>query len=78
MAPAFGEADFFACQEHNVPLVCPVDNQGCYTAEVKDFVGEYIKSADKGIARRLKNENNCSIKVQFVTAIRFVGELTLL
>lgn len=57
MAPAFGEADFFACQEHNVPLVCPVDNQGCYTAEVKDFVGEYIKSADKGIARRLKNEN---------------------
>lgn len=37
--------------------MCPVDNQGCYTAEVKDFVGEYIKSADKGIARRLKNEN---------------------
>lgn len=57
MAPAFGEADFFACQEHHVPLVCPVDNQGCFTSEVTDFVGEYIKFADKGIARRLKNEN---------------------
>ena len=57
MAPAFGEADFFVCQEHNVPLVCPVDDQGCFTAEVVDFTGEYIKLADKGIARQLKNKN---------------------
>ena len=36
-APAFGEADFYACQKANIEIVCPVDNNGKFTEEVKDL-----------------------------------------
>ncbi|EPP35056.1 isoleucine--tRNA ligase [Chlamydia ibidis] len=55
MAPAFGEADFFVCKDHNVPVVCPVDNHGCFTEEVPDYNGQYIKDCDKLIIKFLKN-----------------------
>lgn len=29
---------------------------GCFTDEVKDFAGQYIKDADKGIIAKLKSE----------------------
>jgi isoleucyl-tRNA synthetase len=53
-APAFGEADFFACQKEGVPLVCPVDNNGRFTAEIPEYVGQFVKDADKAIIARLK------------------------
>ncbi len=56
MAPAFGEVDFFACQEHHVPLVCPVDNHGCFTESIPDYQGMYIKAADKAIIKDLKGQ----------------------
>ncbi|WP_348662826.1 isoleucine--tRNA ligase [Chlamydia vaughanii] len=55
MAPAFGEADFFVCKEHNIPIVCPVDNHGCFTEEVSEYQGQYIKGCDKGIIKSLKS-----------------------
>jgi isoleucyl-tRNA synthetase len=33
---------------------CPVDSSGLFTAEVPDFVGQYVKDADKGIKEKLK------------------------
>lgn len=57
MAPSFGEADFFACKEHRIPLVCPIDQHGRFTSEVLDYHGQYIKQADKSIIRNLKSEN---------------------
>lgn len=54
MAPAFGEADFFICKDHGVPLVCPLDNHGCYTEEIPEYHGQYIKQADKEIIKSLK------------------------
>ena len=33
---------------------CPVDENGCFTSEVKDFAGVYVKTADKEIKRLLK------------------------
>ncbi|WP_108897109.1 isoleucine--tRNA ligase [Chlamydia serpentis] len=56
MAPAFGEADFLVCKENNIPLVCPIDAHGNFTEEVPQYQGEYIKKADKGIIKSLKNE----------------------
>lgn len=55
-APAFGEEDFYVCKKENIPLVCPVDNNGHFTDEVTDFKGMYVKDADKAIAKRLKAE----------------------
>lgn len=41
LAPAFGEADFFACAKAGIELVCPVDQNGKFTEEVPDFAGRY-------------------------------------
>lgn len=54
MAPAFGEVDFFVCKEHNIPIVCPIDDHGYFTDEVIEYQGRYIKDCDKEIIKRLK------------------------
>ncbi|QVL58331.1 MAG: isoleucine--tRNA ligase [Simkaniaceae bacterium] len=53
-APAFGEVDFFACKNAEIELVCPVDQNGKFTAEVPDFEGKYVKDADKELIKRIK------------------------
>lgn len=34
-------------------LVCPVDANGCFTEEVPDYQGKYVKDADKLILKHL-------------------------
>jgi isoleucyl-tRNA synthetase len=53
-APAFGEADFWACKEAGIEIVCPVDTNGRFTAEVPEYQGQFVKDADKAIIERLK------------------------
>ncbi len=53
-APAFGETDFFVCKKEGIPLVCPVDNNGRFTPEIPEYVGLFVKDADKEIIARLK------------------------
>lgn len=55
-APAFGEVDFYACQRANIEPVCPVDNNGQFTAEIPEYRGLFVKDADKEIIRHLKQE----------------------
>jgi len=55
-APAFGEADFFVCSKEGIELVCPVDQNGKFTAEVPEYEGQFVKDADKDIIRRLKEQ----------------------
>ena len=54
-APAFGEDDY-RVMKHNgaTALVCPIDFEGRFTADVSDYAGQYVKDADKDIIRRLK------------------------
>src|SRR5579859_7570344 len=52
-APAFSEEDYRVARQHQVitedrPAPCPVDERGRYTAEVRDYVGQYVK-VDPGI-----------------------------
>lgn len=56
MAPAFGEVDFYACAKAEIEIVCPVDNNGKFTKEVKDFEGLFVKDADKEIIKMLKDK----------------------
>lgn len=56
-APAFGEVDFYACQREGIELVCPVDNNGQFTAEIPEYLGMFVKDADKDIIKRLKQNN---------------------
>uniref|UniRef100_A0A8C9NCE2 Isoleucine--tRNA ligase, cytoplasmic n=2 Tax=Serinus canaria TaxID=9135 RepID=A0A8C9NCE2_SERCA len=58
-APYFGADDYRVCMDFNIIQkdsvpVCPVDASGCFTAEVADFAGQYVKDADKHIIRWLK------------------------
>lgn len=57
-APAFGEEDFYACQRAGVPIVCPVDANGRFTKDVPEYAGQFVKDADKAIARRLKEQGS--------------------
>ena len=56
-APAFGEVDFYACQQAHIEPVCPVNNNGLFTDEVPEYRGLFVKDADKEIIKRLKLEN---------------------
>lgn len=58
MAPAFGEDDFLACKNAGISPVDPVNEEGCFTSAVGDFEGQFVKDADKGIIRRLKEEGH--------------------
>ncbi|XP_066285526.1 isoleucine--tRNA ligase, cytoplasmic-like isoform X3 [Branchiostoma lanceolatum] len=58
-APYFGEDDYRVCLANGVisrdgTVVCPVDASGCFTEEVTDFKGQYVKEADKNIIQWLK------------------------
>ncbi|KYO46411.1 isoleucine--tRNA ligase, cytoplasmic [Alligator mississippiensis] len=60
-APYFGADDYRVCMDFNIIQkdsvpVCPVDASGCFTAEVTDFAGQYVKDADKNIIRALKEK----------------------
>ncbi len=58
IAPAFGEDDNRVMKEAGITaLECPVDDAGKFTAEVRDFAGVHVKTADKDIIKRLKDEN---------------------
>ncbi|XP_051833621.1 isoleucine--tRNA ligase, cytoplasmic [Antechinus flavipes] len=58
-APYFGADDYRVCMDSNIIQkdsvpVCPVDASGCFTADVSDFAGQYVKDADKNIIRAIK------------------------
>ena len=55
-APGFGEDDSMTGKKHGIPEVCPIDNECCFTSEIEDYAGIYVKDADKDIIKRLKIE----------------------
>uniref|UniRef100_A0A8C2PM25 Isoleucine--tRNA ligase, cytoplasmic n=1 Tax=Capra hircus TaxID=9925 RepID=A0A8C2PM25_CAPHI len=51
-APYFGADDYRVCMDFNIIQkdslpICPVDASGCFTAEVTDFAGQYVKVSYK-------------------------------
>ncbi|XP_077485922.1 isoleucyl-tRNA synthetase [Amblyomma americanum] len=61
-APYFGEDDYRVCLSHGAitkdqEIICPVDASGKFTAPVKDFLGLYVKDADKEIIKNLKSRD---------------------
>ncbi|KAI0812605.1 isoleucine-tRNA ligase [Irpex lacteus] len=58
-APAFGEDDHRVAIQNGILRAdemppCPIDDSGCFTQEVHDFVGQHVKAADKEIQKVLK------------------------
>ena len=57
MAPAFGEVDYDACKKEGLPFVQPIDENGKFSSEVPEYMGKFIKDADREIIQKLKHEN---------------------
>ena len=75
-APAFGEEDYNACASHGVikrdaEILCPVDVNGHFTAEVTDFAGRPVKEADKDIIAYLKKSGRLVKQNQIIHSYPF-------
>ena len=55
IAPAFGEEDMLVCQAAGIGTVIPVDEGGCFTAEVPDYAGIQVFDANKPVVRDLRD-----------------------
>jgi isoleucyl-tRNA synthetase len=67
-APGFGEEDHEVMKGTGVPTVCPIDAECKFTAEVPDYVGIFVKDADKAIMDRLKAEGKLVRREQILHA----------
>ncbi|NND64373.1 MAG: isoleucine--tRNA ligase [Gammaproteobacteria bacterium] len=54
IAPGFGEDDYWLGRQYNVAAKVPVDDHGCFTEIVADFVGDNVHDANPNIIRDLK------------------------
>ncbi|RME58706.1 MAG: isoleucine--tRNA ligase, partial [Candidatus Dadabacteria bacterium] len=55
-SPAHGEDDFRVCTKAGLPVVDPVDDEGCFQDPVTDLKGKNIKEADKEIIKKIKEK----------------------
>jgi len=58
MAPAFGADDYLAGQRHGLPLLRPIDDAGCFHADIALVGGMFVKEADAVLVRELKERGN--------------------
>ncbi len=56
IAPAFGQDDYEVSKKYGLPMLQPVTRGGRFTAEVTDFVDQFVKDADNGIIQKLRAE----------------------
>ena len=68
IAPGFGQDDFDVCRalDKEFPVVCPVDEAGCFTAEVPDYQGQQVFETNDAIMSWLK-ENRRLVKKEQIT-----------
>ncbi len=64
-APGFGEEDYEALKDSDVPVICPIDAECRFTGEVHDFEGLFVKDADEPIMKKLKEEGKLVKKEKY-------------
>lgn len=57
-APGHGEDDFAIGQRYNIGVLCPVDDQGHFTAEAPGFEGMFYEKANKIIIAQLEESGH--------------------
>ncbi|MGL9731273.1 MAG: class I tRNA ligase family protein [Wolbachia sp.] len=65
-APGFGEEDFYLCQSHNIPAICPIDNGGKFNAEVLDLAGVHVFDTNDTVIKKLKEQGNWFKTEQYI------------
>ena len=66
IAPGHGEEDFWLGKKENMPIISPVDDQGRFTAEVKDYVGRLVFDANNEIVVDLEKAGKLFDSALFV------------
>jgi isoleucyl-tRNA synthetase len=56
LAPGFGEDDQVVANAAGIPTICPMDEHGCYTAQVPIWSGQHVFDANTDVIRHLKAE----------------------
>ena len=56
LAPGFGVDDAEACKAYGIPSICPIDTDCCYSDEIHDYKGRFVKDCNEDIIRYLKSE----------------------
>jgi isoleucyl-tRNA synthetase len=57
LAPSFGEDDNRVMKDSGFNFeLCPINEKGEFLQSVIDFAGQYVKDADKGIIKKLKDD----------------------
>ncbi|EFW99346.1 isoleucyl-tRNA synthetase [Grosmannia clavigera kw1407] len=75
-APAFGQEDYDAAvaagfiTPKRLPP-CPVDDKGCFTAEIPEYVGQHVKVADKAILKDLRPTGRLLVESQIMHTDKF-------
>ncbi|MFO7895681.1 MAG: isoleucine--tRNA ligase [Candidatus Cloacimonadales bacterium] len=70
-APAFGQDDYDLGRKYDLPVIQPVDGAGKFTEVITDWAGEFVKDADKGIIRNLKERKMLYKRKQIVHSYPF-------
>lgn len=65
MAPAHGEDDYMSCRNNGIRFISVVDAKGCYTNEVKDFAGRFVKDCDIDIVKQLSKQGMLYAKEKY-------------
>jgi len=65
-ANGFGEDDYNTLKGTGIPVVCPVDAECKFTADVPDYQGRFVKDCDKDIIARLKGEGKLVLRQQYI------------
>ncbi len=53
-APGHGADDFTIGRQYGLPVFCPVDNRGCYTAEYPEMEGVFVFDANPKVVELLR------------------------
>ncbi len=70
-ASGFGEEDFEVLKNTDIPVVCPIDEDCCFTEEVSDFAGLFVKDADKPIINYLEEKGAIIRKENYLHSYPF-------
>ena len=73
IAPGFGQDDFDVCRAYdaNFPIVCPVDEAGCFTAEVPDYQGKQVFEVNDLVLAWLKENRKLVKREQYTHTYPF-------
>ncbi len=71
IAPAFGADDYEISKKYKLPFLQPVTFGGRFTKEITDFEGVFVKDADDGIIRKLREEGKLYKKETIVHSYPF-------